>query len=145
MRKTATAFLTLLAVAFVTAMIPDPFALRYEELAIRAAVAQYADAVYDGDVEALHRAVHRAAWKRPAVVDGEAAPRLVPPIDATGRPCPVRVPEPVGPRRVIVYDVKGNTATARLTASWGVDYLHLARLEGRWQIVGILGDVAPTG
>jgi hypothetical protein len=44
-----------------------------------------------------------------------------------------------GPKRISVYELRDNVAAARLTAAWGVDLLHLAKEDGRWRIVGIVG------
>jgi hypothetical protein len=32
-------------------------------------------------------------------------------------------------KEIVVYDVADQTASAKLTAMWGVDYLHLAKFE----------------
>jgi hypothetical protein len=47
------------------------------------------------------------------------------------------------PREIVVLDHLDKTATARLTALWGIDYMHLAKLEGRWWIVQVLWQTAP--
>ncbi len=47
------------------------------------------------------------------------------------------------PRSVAVLDVLDQTAAAKVTAWWGVDYLHLARYDGRWMIVHILWQDPP--
>lgn len=39
---------------------------------------------------------------------------------------------------VEVYDVLDKTATAKLTAFWGVDHMHLAKDEDGWKIVQVL-------
>jgi len=33
-----------------------------------------------------------------------------------------------------LHEVSGRTATGKLTAKWGLDYVHLAKEEGRWRI-----------
>ena len=47
------------------------------------------------------------------------------------------------PKEIVVLDVLDQTATAKLTASWGVDYFHLAKYDGRWQIVHVLWQTLP--
>ncbi len=42
------------------------------------------------------------------------------------------------PKQVEILDVLNQTASAKLTASWGVDYFHLAKYEGKWKIVHVL-------
>jgi hypothetical protein len=54
-----------------------------------------------------------------------------------------RVDPATAPREVVVLEVLDQTAAARVTASWGVDYLHLAKLDGRWQIVHVLWQSPP--
>ncbi|HVO71086.1 MAG TPA: nuclear transport factor 2 family protein [Aggregatilineaceae bacterium] len=41
---------------------------------------------------------------------------------------------------VKVLDISGNIASVRLDADWGVDYMHLAKLDGQWKIVNVLWD-----
>ena len=42
------------------------------------------------------------------------------------------------PKKVEILDMLNQTASARLTASWGVDYFHLAKYDGKWKIVHVL-------
>lgn len=42
------------------------------------------------------------------------------------------------PKEVVVFDVRNQTASAKVTAMWGVDYMHLAKHEGRWKILNIV-------
>ncbi len=42
------------------------------------------------------------------------------------------------PRKIEILDVLDQTAAAKLTASWGIDYFHLAKYDDRWQIVQVL-------
>ena len=44
-----------------------------------------------------------------------------------------------------MYDVLNQTAAAKLTAMWGVDYMHLAKYDGKWKIVNILWQETPAG
>lgn len=42
------------------------------------------------------------------------------------------------PKEVTIYDVLDQTATAKLVAEWGIDYMHLAKFDGKWMIVNVL-------
>ena len=42
------------------------------------------------------------------------------------------------PKKIEVLDVLNQTASAKLTAAWGVDYFHLAKYDGKWKIVHVL-------
>ncbi len=41
-------------------------------------------------------------------------------------------------KKIDIYDVQDQTATAKLTAHWGTDYFQLAKFDGKWMIVNIL-------
>jgi hypothetical protein len=42
------------------------------------------------------------------------------------------------PKIVEIYDINDRTASAKLTAEWGIDYFHLAKLDGKWYIMNVL-------
>ncbi len=44
-----------------------------------------------------------------------------------------------------VFDVQDQTASAKLTASWGTDYLLLAKVGDRWMITHVLWQSPPSG
>jgi hypothetical protein len=37
----------------------------------------------------------------------------------------------------------GNELTVKLTADWGTDYMHLAKMDGKWMIVNELWQIPP--
>jgi Putative lumazine-binding len=47
------------------------------------------------------------------------------------------------PKEVVVYEVLNQTASAKVTAYWGIDYMHLAKYDGTWKIVNILWQEPP--
>ena len=47
------------------------------------------------------------------------------------------------PKRIEILDVSDQTAAAKLTAWWGIDYLLLARFDGRWMITHVLWQAPP--
>ena len=52
---------------------------------------------------------------------------------------------PVAERRddVTIFDIYQNAASAKIYASGWVDYLHLAKWNGRWVIVNVLWELHP--
>jgi hypothetical protein len=44
---------------------------------------------------------------------------------------------------IVLYDVQDQTASAKLTAWWGTDYLLLAKDKGRWMILHVLWQSPP--
>ena len=41
-------------------------------------------------------------------------------------------------KAIKIFDVNDKTASAKLTAVWGVDYFHLAKTDDQWQIVNVI-------
>ncbi len=44
---------------------------------------------------------------------------------------------------VKVFEVLDQTASVKLTAFWGTDYMHLAKYDGKWKIVQVLWQSPP--
>ena len=42
------------------------------------------------------------------------------------------------PKEIQIFDVQDQTASAKLTAWWGTDYLLLAKEQGRWMITAVV-------
>jgi hypothetical protein len=47
------------------------------------------------------------------------------------------------PKEVVVYDISDQTASVKLTAVWGIDYMHLAKYDGKWKIINVLWQTPP--
>jgi len=47
------------------------------------------------------------------------------------------------PKDIVIYDVLDQTASVKLTADWGTDYMHLAKIDGKWMIVNVLWQSHP--
>lgn len=47
------------------------------------------------------------------------------------------------PKKITVFEVSDKIATAKLVAKWGIDYFHLAKLNGKWMIVNVLWQDPP--
>jgi hypothetical protein len=46
-------------------------------------------------------------------------------------------------KEVQVLDVLDQTATAKIRASWGIDYMQLAKYDGTWKIINIIWQTHP--
>jgi len=42
-----------------------------------------------------------------------------------------------------IFEVLNQTASVKLTAFWGIDYMHLAKYDGEWKIVQVLWQSHP--
>lgn len=113
---------------------------------IEEAILNYVEGVYIADSCRIYDSVHRGVVIRGtcAIEEGEqedpAEVRSVKDLithhgTANSSHLPGRVP---AAKKIVIYDVQENTATARLTAAWGTEYIHLARIEGKWYLVNIL-------
>ncbi len=50
---------------------------------------------------------------------------------------------PETPKKITVFEILDKTASAKLEAKWGIDYFHLAKLNGKWMIVNVLWQDPP--
>ena len=126
---------------------PDPDADRD---AVRLAVLDYVEGFYEGDTTRLMRSVWPEVrkygyWKaKPdAAYAGEAMPFSDFLQYANGVRTGRNKTPPGAPKDIVIYDVQDQTASAKLTAWWGTDYLLLARQDGRWMITHVLWQSPP--
>lgn len=118
--------------------------------AVRLAVLDYVEGFYAGDTARLVRSVSPDVrkygyWrsKPDSPYAGEAMPFAEFMSYANGIKTG-RNRTPAGARKeIVVYDVQDQTASAKLTAWWGTDYLLLAREKGRWMILQVLWQSPP--
>ena len=120
-----------------------------EREAVRQAALDYVEGVYEVDATRIERSVHPDLTKRGFYIKkGETAYSFSPMTFAelvnlaktynkNGR-----VPKDA-PKEVIILDVLDQTASAKVVAVWGVDYMHLAKYDGKWMIVNILWQSPP--
>ncbi len=117
---------------------------------VRSAVLDYVEGFYEGDTTRLVRSVRPEVTKYGFFVprgksayEGEAMPwaefmSYTNSVKARNRP-----PNPAWPKQIDLLDVADQTAAAKLTAWWGIDYLQLAKYDGRWMIVHVLWQSPP--
>ncbi|MGH7594777.1 MAG: nuclear transport factor 2 family protein [bacterium] len=46
-------------------------------------------------------------------------------------------------KEVVIFEVVDQTATVKLRAHWGIDYMHLAKKDGKWLIMNVLWQSHP--
>lgn len=118
--------------------------------AVRLAVLDYVEGFYEGDTTRLVRSVWPEVrkygyWrtKSDAPYAGEAMPFHEFMSYANGVRSG-RNKTPAGaPKEITLFDVQDQTASAKLVAWWGTDYLLLAKEKGRWTIVQVLWQSPP--
>ncbi len=47
------------------------------------------------------------------------------------------------PKKIKIYDINSKTASAKLTAEWGIDYFHLGKYNGQWKIMNVIWQSMP--
>lgn len=119
--------------------------------AVEAAVVDYVEALYQAQPERVQRSVHPGLTKRGYFKkQGETTFSNEPMsydqlLSLAGRwNKDGKRPVATYPKEIVVFDVLDQTASAKLTAMWGVDYFHLAKYDGQWKIVNILWQEPPA-
>jgi hypothetical protein len=117
---------------------------------VRRAVLDYVEGFYEGDTAKLARSVSRDVrksgyWRaRDSVTYAYSEMPYAEFISyALGVRARNRQAPATAPKLVTLFDVLDQTASARLTAYWGVDYLLLARQNGRWTVTHVLWQSPP--
>lgn len=116
---------------------------------VRAAVLDYVEGWYTGDADRMARAVHPELVKRILVSDTTTRRGFIQTmgagalVNATRHGYGRNTPADRQQKDVTVLDVFGKAAVARAVMSDWVDYLQLANVDGRWQIVNVLWEMKP--
>lgn len=143
MKKIALLFILISAFCFSISAQTD------DEKAVRQAALDYVEGVYEVNPSKIERSIHADLVKRGFFVKkGETA----------YSPHSMTFAELVelsknynkkgnlakdAPKEAIVYEVSDQTASAKVKAIWGIDYLHLAKYDGKWKIINILWQSPP--
>lgn len=118
------------------------------QAAIRQAALDYIEGWYEGNAERMERAVHPELAKRIVQTDVQNRSRLdqqsaLTLVQRTKARASRPTPKDQQQREVTILDVFANAASVRVTAADWVDYLHLAKFNGRWVIVNVLWELKP--
>lgn len=118
---------------------------------VRRAALDYLEGFYEGDSTKHLRSIHPSVFKHGYFRgrDGRYQPSEMKwpagfhaytrEVRATGR----GGPPPNAPKEVQVFEVLDQTASAKVTAWWGIDYLLMAKVDGAWRITHVLWQSPP--
>jgi Putative lumazine-binding len=118
------------------------------EAAIRQTALDYIEGWYEGNSERMERAVHPELAKRIVRTNPEGRSRL----DQQGAMTLVmntrsgggkETPKERQEKQVTILDIYENSASVKVVASDWIDYLHMAKFNGRWVIVNVLWELKP--
>ena len=136
----------------VTLCLIPPVPLRAQAAAdsagIRQAALDYIEGYYTANAERMARAVHPELAKRIVrandmgqyQISQMSAMTLVEGTRAGGGS---KTPVADQHKDITILDIYQNAASAKIYASGWVDYLHLAKWNGRWVIVNVLWELHP--
>jgi hypothetical protein len=112
-----------------------------EKEAVRRAVLDYVEGVYNVDPSRIERSVHpdlnKLGFWRQKEKEGYASGKMTfaglvqiaKNWNKDGK-LPANAP-----KEITIFDVQDQTASAKLVAQWGIDYFHLAKYDGKWKII----------
>ena len=120
-----------------------------EREAVRQAVLDYVEGVYNVDPARIERSVHpdlakRGYWRergKEGYTNGKMTFAGLIEVAKTWNK-EGKLPKDA-PKEITIFDVQDQTASAKLVAQWGTDYFHLAKYEGKWMIVNVLWQSPP--
>ena len=117
--------------------------------AIRQTALDYIEGWYEGNAERMERALHPELAKRivrtnpqskQSRLDQMSAMSLV---QGTRRGGGKNTPKERQQKDVTILDVYEGAASVKIVALEWIDYLHMAKFNGRWVIVNVLWELKP--
>lgn len=145
--KTTATLLTLL-VCFYIGQAQDP---TDEVKAVENACFDYINAFYQADTTLAYRSVHKSLRKTGFYWDKEKemySEQLEMPFNdlialaKRWNTDGTRADEKT-PKGVDVFEISDKTAVAKVSAIWGIDYIGLMKMDGKWMIVNVLWQSPP--
>jgi hypothetical protein len=121
-----------------------------DSAAVHRAVLDYVEGFYEGDSTKLMRSIRPEVYKY-----GFWLPRdstryqgsQMPWAEFLGYARRVRQNNrqapATAPKEIALFEVQDQTAAAKLTASWGTDYLLLGKFDGTWMITSVVWQSLP--
>ena len=117
---------------------------------VYAAIEDYVDGLYLVQPDRIKKSVHpdltkKGFWRQPDknTYEKESIMTFDQLVDLASRWNAKGTLPKDAPRIIEVQDVLDQTATAKLTAYWGIDYFQLAKYDGKWLIVNIIWQAHP--
>jgi hypothetical protein len=119
-----------------------------DEAGVRAASLDYIEGWYEGNAERMERALHPDLAKRIVRTNAEGKSRLdqmsaMTLVQGTRSGGGKSTPADAQQKDVTILDLYENAASVKVVASGWIDYMHLARFNGRWVIVNVLWELKP--
>jgi len=140
----------LLACGSLLAVVPVASAqTAADTMAIVSTALDYIEGFYEGDAPRVKQVLHPALAKRAVFSDGDGADSELRHLSAaqvveiTRQGGGSTIPADERQSDIAVLDIFGNAASVKIDAGRWIDYLHLARFDGRWVIINVLWELEP--
>jgi hypothetical protein len=152
MKKNLSLFSRTLGVAFATMLVALTCHAQAQTPSdadlIKQTALDYIEGWYEGNAERMERALHPELAKRIVRTDERGRSNLgqmsaMTLVGYTRSGGGKNTPKEKQQKDVTVLDIFGNAACAKVIASDWVDYLQLAKWNGRWVIVNVLWELKP--
>lgn len=119
-----------------------------DKAAITQTALDYLEGWYAADGERMERALHPELAKRIMRTNAEGQSRLdqmgaMTLVQYTRRGGGKDTPKDKQQKDITILDVFGNTASVKAVAADWIDYLHVAKSNGKWVIVNVLWEMKP--
>ena len=120
-----------------------------DSAAIRATALDYVEGWYEGDPDRMTRALHPELVKRIVVNDTATGKSVLQTMGASAMVNGTRhgwgksTPKEKQEKEVRILDIFGGAASVRGTMADWIDYMQLAKVDGRWVIVNVLWENKP--
>ena len=117
-----------------------------DSAAIRATALDYVEGWYQGNASRMGRAVHPELVKRIVMTDTTTKKSVLQNMGASALVNGTRhgygksTPRERQQKDVTILDIFGNAASVKSTMADWVDYMHMAKVDGRWVIVNVLWE-----
>lgn len=144
-------YIPLVLLALVICCSSTAFGQNTDKTLVQSAIEDYVNALYEVDPSKIERSVDKSLRKIGYWYDGKS--------DEYRDNLPMTYQQlydlagswnkdgnqvgPDSPKEIVVYEVNDKTATGKLTAEWGIDLFHLAKVNGQWKIMNIIWQSPP--
>jgi hypothetical protein len=118
--------------------------------AVQRAALDYLEGFYEGDSTKHIRSIHPSVYKygffyranesryNGSQMRWEGFHTYTRNVRQTGERAPANAP-----KEVLIFEVLDQTASVKVTAFWGIDYLLLGKFDGKWMITHVLWQTPP--
>ena len=141
-------FLILITIFSVAAVHAQTNVSDADRQAITQTALDYVEGWYEANPERMERALHPDLAKRVVFTDQKGRSRLEQ-MSAMGLVQGVKrgggkdTPKEKQQKDITILDVFENAASVKAVMSGWIDYMHIAKVNGRWVIVNVLWELKP--